>query len=344
VQCMFYFALVESPFIEDLSFFSKMIILGNRKAEYSVISPHHPFRSLIFLVCFLLFIMTGCTKTDTTPQKKVAEEKFLLIGVSPEQNIFEQLDRYQPLADYISKKVGAKIKLKVLPHYGNIIDNFSSLHLDGAFFGSFVYALAHSKLGVEVLARPEYLDGVSTFHGLIFVRRDSGIRTAMDMRGKRFAFVDKATAAGYLFPLEYFKKHGIKNYKTFFAETYFAGTHGDAILDVLNKKADIGAAKNTVYERMAKNDNGIEKELLVLEKSRDVPENGLAVRKDLPDPIRKQLKGALLNMRNDPEGRTVLKNFGARRFIDTIDKDYDPVYTYAKDIGLNLANYDYKNQ
>jgi ABC-type phosphate/phosphonate transport system substrate-binding protein len=76
--------------------------------------------------------------------------------------------------------------------------------------------------------------------------------------------------------------------------------------------------------------------------SPDVPENGLAVRKDLDDSIKKKLKDVLLSMDNDPEGRIVLKNFGARRFIETMDKDYEPVYNYAKKIGLNLATFDYK--
>ena len=162
------------------------------------------------------------------------------------------MERYEPLAGYLSKKIGVKIKLKVLPRYGNIINNFVSGGMDAAFFGSFTYALAHAKLGVEVLARPENGEGISSYHGIIIVRKDSHIETAEDMRGKRFAFVDKATTAGYLLPLAYFKKHGIGNYRSYFKETYFAGTHEDAIYDVLNKKTDIGAAKNTVFERLKK--------------------------------------------------------------------------------------------
>lgn len=301
-------------------------------------------RTLFVMTCLLLSILTGCTDKEMAPQKKTSGEKVLTIGVVPEQNIFRQMERYQPLADYLTEKIGAKIELKVLAQYGNIIDNFSSLHLDGAFLGSFTYALAHAKLRLEVLARPEYLDGVSTYHGLIFVRRESRIRTAEDMRGKRFVFTDKATTAGYLLPLAYFEEHGIKNYKTYFRETYFAGTHGDAINDVLDKRADIGAAKNTVYERMAKADKRINNELIILERSPDVPENGLAVRKDLDDSIKKKLKDALIAMDNDPEGRIVLNNFGARRFIETLDKDYKPVYDYAKKIGLDLVTYNYENE
>jgi len=128
--------------------------------------------------CIFLALATGCSKPETAPPKKVPQETTIVIGLIPEQQIFDQVERYTPLADYLSKKIGAKITLKVLTRYGNIIDNFTSLGLDGAFFGSFTYTLAHARLGVEVLARPENLEGRSTYHGLLFVRSDSGIRTA----------------------------------------------------------------------------------------------------------------------------------------------------------------------
>ncbi len=216
--------------------------------------------------------------------------------------------------------------------------------MDGAFFGSFTYALAHLKLGVEVLARPEGLDGRSTYHGLIFVRQDSGIRTMRDMKGKTFAFVDKATMAGYLLPLAYFKEHGISDYETYFKETYFTGTHEAAIYDVLDKKADVGAAKNTIYKRISNADSRITNELVILEKSPDVPENGLAVRRSLDNSLKHDLKEALLRMHEDPTGKDILRNFGARRFIETRDDDYKPVFTYAREINLNLTTYDYVNQ
>lgn len=301
-------------------------------------------RIVLLMACLSFLVVGGCSEKKAPPKVRPPEDKSITVGLIPEQNIFRQMERYEPLADYISKKIGVKIKLKVLPRYGNIISNFVSEGMDGAFFGSFTYSLAHAKLGVEVLARPENGEGISSYHGLIIVRKDSLIKTAEEMRAKRFAFVDKATTAGYLLPLAYFKEHGIGNYRTYLKETYFTGTHEDAIYDVLNKKADIGAAKNTVFDRLAKSDERILKELIVLEKSPDVPENGLAVRKDLDNSLKIKLKKTLLNMHNDPEGKTILSKFGARRFIETTDKDYGPVFKYAKDIGLNLSVYDYSNE
>jgi phosphonate transport system substrate-binding protein len=299
-----------------------------------------------FFLAIVLFT-AGCDRAEVVsskdPEHVPGGEKTILIGLIPEQNIFRQMERYEPLAAYLSEKVGMNVKLTVLPRYGNIIDNFVSNGMDGAFFGSFTYALAHAKLGVEALARPESPNGTSTYHGLIFVRKDSGITLARHMAKKRFAFVDKATTAGYLLPLAYFQKHNV-NFKTYLKEWYFTGTHEDAIYEVLDRKADIGAAKNTVFERLAASNSRIRNELVILEKSPDVPENGLAVRKDLNPMIKQLLKASLLAMHEDPEGAAILKAFGAKLFIETTNHDYQPVFRYAQEVGLDLATYDYRNE
>ncbi|MBU4261390.1 MAG: phosphate/phosphite/phosphonate ABC transporter substrate-binding protein [Proteobacteria bacterium] len=302
---------------------------------------------ILFALCLFFLLATGCeeqqnSKTNNVPGKTHTEK--LKLGLITEQDIFSQKKRYEPLAAYLSRKIDATIELSILSRYGNIIDNFVANGLDAAFFGSFTGALAIRKLEVLPLARPEYLDGTSTYYGMIFVRKDSGIHNAADMRGKRFAFVDKATTAGWLLPMHYFAENGIEDYYTYFSETYFTGTHEDAIYDVLNGKADIGAAKNTVFSRLAQTDSKVQEQLQILATSPVVPANALAVRKDLGESLKLKLKNALLQMDQDVEGRQVLHEFGARRFIPTTDNDYAPVFDYAYKIGLDLTTYDYNNE
>jgi len=291
------------------------------------------------MLCLCAALTAGCKKAEppSRGEDESPDKKTLLIGLIPERNIFEQMEQYEPLADYISRKTGIKMQLKVLTRYGSVVDNFISLDLDGAFFGSFTYTLAHARLEVEPVARPEDIQGVSTYYGLIFVRKDSGIRSAADMKGKTFAFVDRATTAGYLLPLAFFKENGIRDYRTFLKEAYFTGTHEDAVFDVLNKKADIGAAKNTVYYEMAKTNSRIEEELMVLKRSPDVPQNSLAVKSDLDRSVKKMLKETLLNMHEDEDGRKALKKFGAVRFVETKDTDYQSVYDYLKKIDMYMT-------
>jgi phosphate/phosphite/phosphonate ABC transporter binding protein len=199
---------------------------------------------IAFLFCFIL-LSVGAQGECKLPEEG-RHKKEIVIGLVPEQNIFRQIERYTPLAEYLSRKTGLKIKLKVMTSYGEIVDNFVSSEMDGAFGGSLTYALAHNKIGLEVLARPEGLDGKTTCNGLIFVRQDSGISSITDMKGKRFVFVHKASTTGYLFPLVYFKQKGLLNYQGYFKETYCAGTHEDAIRDVLNRMP-ISAQQKTRY-------------------------------------------------------------------------------------------------
>jgi phosphonate transport system substrate-binding protein len=165
----------------------------------------------IFIAVLLLSVTaTACeSKQQPREEKKTLGQQELLIGLIPEQNVFRQRERYLALRKYLSEKLGITVNFTSLSRYGNILERFSAEKIDGAFFGSFTYALAHNQLGVEPVARPVNLDGTSTYHGYIFVRKDSGIRSAADMRGKRFVFVERATMAGYMFPLAWFRANGI---------------------------------------------------------------------------------------------------------------------------------------
>ena len=300
---------------------------------------------IIVALMLLLPLINSCSNQPEAPSEKVApSEKKFYLGLIPEHDLFGQKERYTAIASYISEKSGLDVELKILSRYGNIIDNFLSGQLDGAFLGSFTGALAIKKLGVEPLARPVWLDGKSTYYGLIFVRKDSGIKNAQDMKGKRFSFVDKATTAGWLLPLTYFQENSIENYRAWFSETYFTGTHEDAIYDVLNGKADIGAAKNTVLERLTINDSRLLDELHILATSPEVPANALVVRRGLNNFLKIKLKNILLQMDQDEHGRQILDEFGARKFVETTTKDYDPVFSYAEKIRLDLGKYDYKNR
>jgi len=278
------------------------------------------------------------------PAFSEATEQKILIGLIPEMNIFKQKERFTPLGEYLSKKTGMTVKFTVLSRYGNLIEHFEKEKMDGAFFGSFTGAVAIYKLGVIPIARPVNLDNTSTYQGYIFVRKDSNIKDVKDMKGKRMAFVERSTTAGYLFPLAYLREHGIASPDNFFREYYFTGSHDAAIDAVLEKSADIGAAKHSIYDRVKKENPRIEQELVIIARSPSVPSNGLCVRKDLDENLKKKLKDALLNINNDPEGQAVLKKFGALRFIDTTVKDYEPVHVLAVKAGIDLKKYKWRNE
>jgi phosphonate transport system substrate-binding protein len=268
----------------------------------------------------------------------------LMIGLIPELNVFKQVRRYEPIGKYIMKKTGIEVKFTILSRYGNIINNFEAHKLDGAFWGSFTGALANEKLGIEYIARPLWNDGTSTYHGYIFARKNSGIESVSDMKGRSIAFVEQSTTAGYVFPLSYFKEQGVTSIETFFEDYFFAGSHDAAISAVLLRQADIGCAKNTIYDMMARDNPRINEELFVIARSPLVPSNALGVRNDLDASVKEQLRDVFLGMDKDKEGKKVLEQFGAKSFIRTTADDYKPVLDIAERAGINLKKYQYYNQ
>lgn len=279
---------------------------------------------------------TAATGGVTNPEKTL---RLLLI---PEKNIFEQRRRYSYIADYLAKKMDMTILVEILPSYGEISSAFAAGKADAGFFGSFSYVLTHAKTGIEPIARPVWLNGTSTYRGYIFVRKDSNIKTIEDMKGKSLVLVDRATTAGYIFQRYYFRYNGINSLEDYFSKITFAGSHDAAAWAVYTGEADIGGAKNHIFNSFKKEYPDFAEQMQVIAESPEVPSNGLAVRQDLNPAIKLRLKTLLLTMDETPAGQEVLRNFGARKFVKTTNEEYDILNTMVKRLGIDLQEYSYK--
>ncbi|MBI5641602.1 MAG: phosphate/phosphite/phosphonate ABC transporter substrate-binding protein [Nitrospirae bacterium] len=272
----------------------------------------------------------------------VLAENRIIIGILPEINLAKQMEKYSPLCKYLGRQTGMEVGVKPLANYGLIYEELRDGKIDAGFFGSLVYGLTRARLGIEPVARPVRPDGVSTYAGYTFARKDSGIKGPKDMKGRRIALVDPATTAGYLAQKIYFKKHGIDIDKD--VKIFWTGSHDAAAMAVFNKQADAGGAKNHPYNKIVKDTPSFGDAMQVLDDSPEVPDNALAVKKAMDPKTREKLRNALLNMEKDKEGMQILKNFGAARFIETKDSDYKHLYEMAKEAGIDLKTYPYKKQ
>lgn len=270
---------------------------------------------------------------------EIYAQQEILIGLVPEQNIFKQMDRYRPLAAYLSEKVGVKIRLTILSRYGDVVERFASRGMDGAFLNSLAAAMAITKLKVEPVVRHVNLDGTSTIRGYIFVRTDSNINSVKNMKGKRIAFVDRATALGYLFAIAFLQENGISDIDRYFAEYFFTGSHDSAIYSVLDNRADIGCASSAIFNALVSKDPTIKRELRIIAQSEEFPEIVLCLRKNMPQEIKNHITDVLMNMNQDPAGKEVLKKFGALKFIKATVKDLSPVFNLAKRARVDIRKY-----
>jgi phosphonate transport system substrate-binding protein len=278
-------------------------------------------------------------KKAALPPDPVAAGPGISIALLPERNVFEQKKRYQPLQEYLSREIGRPVTFKLLDNYQLIFTEILERRVEGAFFGSMNGAIAQLKGGVEILARPVDLSGVSTYNGVIFTKIDSGItENPRSWKGRRVALVNKVTTAGYLFPLSLLRLSGYQGEpESYFKQLTFTGSHDAAILAVFNGEADFGACKNTIYDEYTRLHPAIQRAISVLAESAAVPSNALGVRPDLDPELKRRLREALLSMHTREDGQRALRQFQAQRFVETGPPDYEPVFTMARQAGIDLA-------
>jgi phosphate/phosphite/phosphonate ABC transporter binding protein len=292
-----------------------------------------------------------------------------VIATIPERNILRQEERYGPLVDYLSQRLGIRVRigLRHLSSYAEIVDEFIAGRVNAAFFGSFVYALTHAKVGVEPIVRP-VKDGVSEYKGLIFARKDSGINSWKDLKGRSFAMI-RATTAGEVFPKIFFKRRGIEDLEAYLGKISYVGSHDLSVLKVLYGEIEAGAAKDLIFEKLAREDPTIKRELTILAESPPVPENALVIREDVDFvcfschqraggqgvqtsysgqgysvDLKKRFKEILLSLPETPEGREVLRKFGADQFIETTHADYEELYQMIRELEIDLREYTYRKK
>ncbi|MBU0663030.1 MAG: phosphate/phosphite/phosphonate ABC transporter substrate-binding protein [Proteobacteria bacterium] len=275
-------------------------------------------RYISYAVLFLLLFIV-----QNTGASEKQEE--LLIGIEPEHNIFDQVEKYRLLADYLSRKFDIKIRLTVMSRYGEVLKRFKSRRLDGAFLSSYTATMALKQLNLAPVVSQVNLQNISRCQSYIFVRRDSGIKSVNDMKGKNMVFVDPATTEGYLFPAVLLHKIGITEMNTFFNRYFFAGSHASAIFNVLDGKADIGCAKSTTFNRLTAKDPSMKSELLIVAESQPFPETTLCIRKDLPAELQQKLISVLLAIDASESGREILSKIDMNKFINATESDFDSI-------------------
>lgn len=268
----------------------------------------------------------------------------ILLGLIPEDNIFLQMKQHRPLAQYLTKKLGIKVRFTVLSRYPHLITRFERRGLDGAFFGIFTSVLAEESLDIEPIARPVGLDGKSTARSYVFVRSDSGINGVKGLKGKKAAFADKVTATGYLYMLSFLKSNGINYPLSYLSGQALTGSHVSTIYTVHSRQADVGCVKGRIMDRVLESDKLLKEEIKIISRSPELPDNTLYLRKGLPIQIKLRIQQFLLDMDKDPEGRKILEHYGSSRFIDARSSDFDPVRKMARETDINIKNfkYDYK--
>ena len=247
----------------------------------------------------------------------------------------------QEVAKLLQKETGLHFKTSVATSYAAVIEAMGAGKVDIGWLATFSYVLAKDKYDVELLLVVQRF-GSPFYRGQIMVRVDSGINSLDNLQGKRFAFVDPASTSGHLYPKTLLLSKGLDP-KTFFSKTIFAGSHNAVVLSIYKGEVDGGAAYDGSRAAVAKSYPDVFEKIKVLAYTKEIPNDTVSVRKELPADLKVRLRNGLKKISDSPEGSKVLKRlYGISGLMD-LDGLFDPVREAGRLLALNLENPNVKN-
>jgi phosphonate transport system substrate-binding protein len=256
----------------------------------------------------------------------VSAGKQLILQVHPYLPATEIINRFNPLAEYLSRSLGRPVVVRISVDYRQHIDLIGKDKVDIAFMGPASYVSMVDIYGKKPLLASLEIDGKPTFRGAIVVARGSGLRSLSQLKGKRFAFGDPNSTMSHLVPRYMLWKAGV-DIKDLAGHTFLTNHHNVA-LGVLVGKFDAGAVKSEVFVEYE------QRGLRVLEWSPELSEHLFVTSSALPKETVHELRTALYRLRDNEEGRRILKgvNEQATGMVSVRDTDYDNLRTILHEL------------
>ena len=282
----------------------------------------HSLRSWLLIAPLLLFCAGHARGADTASPLILAVIPYL-----PEQIIRE---RFQPLAEYLSKALGRAIVIRIGTDYEEHTLAIGKGQVDIAFIGSAGYVKLVERYGpFPLLARLE-VNGKPELYSVIAARADSKFHTLKDLARVRFAFGDKDSTTGHVMPRYMLARAGIPHGAP--PRHEYLGTHTNVAMAVMTGDFQAGALKKEVFDQYAG------KGLRAIAVSPPISTYPFLASATMPAKEVATLRQALLKLKAHPDGPAILNKMqlGLTGLVPVSDKDYDPLRAMMREIAADL--------
>ncbi|GLH74354.1 hypothetical protein GETHLI_28560 [Geothrix limicola] len=166
------------------------------------------------------------------------------------------------------------------------------------------------------------------FRGILLVRRDSGIQAIEDLRGRSISYPAPTALAATMMPQYFLQTRGLDVARE--TKSLYVRTQESVIMNVYLKLTDAGATWPVPWMAFCKDHPEEAKALVVRWQTESLPNNGLVVRDDVPEPVLHRVEQVLFSLHEDAEGRQALARIPLSRFEPATDRTYAPVQTFLK--------------
>jgi len=264
----------------------------------------------------------------------VRAEEGLKLAFIPQENPEKLLGDIGIVTEWLSERMDAPVSGFVTFDHAAAVEALRNGDADISFMGALPFVLAEDRIGASALLSEVYR-GRPSYTGRIFTRKDSGIATLADLKGRDIAFADPVSESGYVYPLDLFARDGLitpaSGPDDFFGRVFFAGGYQQAMQAMANGLVDAAGASQYADLLLTPAQQA---EVKVVAESERIPAHVVVSRPGLGADLRARFVEAMLSL-NEPENSHLLANlYGPDGYVAADPAAYEGVREIARRYGF----------
>jgi len=293
-------------------------------------------------------VISGCGDSSNSQQTNSSKEsdgyipETLSVQFVPSQNADTLEAKAKPLEKLLGDRLGIPVEVSVSTNYNTIVEAMESKKVDVGFLPPNAYVLAKERGAAEVILQAQRYgvddetgqptdELVDNYKSIFVVKKDSGITSVKDLKGKKIAFQDVTSSAGYVWPAATLMDNGIDPLKD--VQGITVKGHDQAIISVLNGDVDCAVVFQDARNTVAGDYPTVFEDTKVIEFTEPIPNDTISVRSDMNSEWVEKIKQAFIDIGKDEEGHAIIKDIYTHEgYIESKDSNFDIVREYAEKV------------
>lgn len=277
----------------------------------------------------LVVLLTACEPPPAAPPLRYSTTPaspptpLYRLAVHPLYNPKQLSLSYQPLVDQLNARLtGARIGLEASRDYASYEQKYRER--GPAFLLPNPWqTLQAIKASYHVIAMA---GDAEDFKGIFIVRRDSGIRTPADLKGKVVSYPSPTALAAAIMPQYFLHTQGIDVQRDI--RNVYVGSQESSIMNVYFGKSAAGATWPPPWRLFQKDHPAEAAQMMQIWETPALINNSVMVRDDVPQHVINAVTGALLTLAQTTPGQAVLRGMETSGFYAANDASYALVADY----------------
>lgn len=225
---------------------------GSTNSIHLKLTPMNNTKLLIPLAGIAaLTAFTSCDKPSS--EANTAESTAVLrFSAIPDEDTTAQAERFQPLANYLSKALEVKVEFVASPNYGASVQKFRGGDIQLAWFGGVTGVQARQAVeGATAIVAGE---ADLSFKSYFIAHNSTGLQKSVEFPKQigelKFTYGSQNSTSGCIMPTHFLMQASQQSPQDFFKQEFgFSGSHDKTLELVANGTFQAGALNFKTYEK-----------------------------------------------------------------------------------------------